>query len=184
MNIPAVETPVLPAFSAPEPSSDNQDELVLGQLFFDDQVTRRQERIAYALSNSNILYLREAAGSKNVWMDDNQFAQLVTRNDPVLFSCFARSEQMKPHHLLFLTEFLMANPHQYPFLANGYEARITLMKSIEVYGGSRELDWMRSVVKRGSDQGIKIGPDLWHEYCQVKALSGAMRTGSEAVRSA
>ena len=120
--------------------------------------------------------MREAAGGNNVWMDDEEFARLVELDDSITFACFARSEQMRPHHLLFIQHKLAADPHQTEFLASSYETKITLMKALEMQGNSQELTWMRSALKamspathsdgclRSSDAGA-----LWRNYVEIKS---------------
>jgi hypothetical protein len=158
---------------------DKLDDLTQGQLFFDDQVKNRKVRIAFACSTENVIYMREAAGGRNVWMDDEEFADLVELNDSVTFACFARSEQMKPHHLLFIVQKLAANPHSHEFLANSYEAKITLMKALEVQGNTPELSCMRQAVEavvNGSGQtDVNTGQDisgLWQSYLNIRNASG------------
>jgi len=159
-------------------TQDRPDDLIQGQLFFKDHVKNRKARIAFARSTENIIYMREAAGSKNVWMDDGEFAELVELNDSVTFACFARSEQMKPHHLLFIVQKLVANPHSHEFLANSYEAKITLMKALEVQGNTPELSCMRqaveAVAKRSGQADVKAGQDisaLWQSYLNLRNAS-------------
>jgi hypothetical protein len=154
---------------------DKLDDLMQGQLFFDDHVKNRKARIAFARSKENIIYMREAAGSRNVWMDEEEFAELVELNDSVTFACFARSEQMKPHHLLFIVQKLAANPHSHEFLANAYETKITLMKALELQGNTPELSCMRQAVEgmaKGSGQAdVNAGRDisgLWQSYLNIR----------------
>ena len=125
----------------------NLDDSMQGQLFFESHVRNRRARIAFACSREHIIYMREAAGAKNVSMNDEEFTQLVKLNDSITFACFARCEQMKPHHLLFIQHKLAQDPHHSEFLASSYDAKITLMKALEVQGNSPELSRMRQALE-------------------------------------
>jgi len=167
----------------------NLDESMQGQLYFESHIQNRLARIAFACSGANIIYMREAAGGKNVWMDDEEFTRLVELDDSSTFACFARSEQMKPHHLLFIQHKLAADPHQSEFLASSYETKITLMKALEMQGNSQELTWMRSALEARNPAVHSDGPSdgclrysdagvLWRNYVEIKnqAVSSVPRT--------
>lgn len=119
------------------------DDRMQGYLFLQEYVTNRAARIEFARSPRHMAYLRDAAGGRNVWMDDNEFTELVKQDDSVTLACFARSEQMKPHHLLYIERKLAAHPHGEDLLASSDDARITLKKSIERQGNSQALALMR-----------------------------------------
>jgi hypothetical protein len=127
------------------------DDSMQGQLFFTSHVQNRRARIAFACAGEHNIYLREAAGARNVWMSDEEFARLVELDDSITFACFARCEQMKPHHLLFIQHKLAQKPHQSEFLASSYEAQITLMKALEIHGNSQELTRMRQLLEGTDD---------------------------------
>jgi len=93
------------------------DDRMQGFLFLQEYVTNREVRIEFARSQENMPYLRDAAGSRNVWMDDEEFTELVSQDDSATLACFARSEQMKPHHLAYIEYKLAAHPHKQELLA-------------------------------------------------------------------
>lgn len=163
------------------------DDAMQGQLFFEQQVQNRRARIAFACSSEHIIYMRDAAGSKNVWMDDEEFARLVQLNDSITFACFARCEQMKPHHLLYIQHKLAQDPHQSDFLATAYDAKITLMKAIERQGNTTELSWMRQALSGGSADAAVAAPgssgsrpdpsSLWRNYLNIRSEAAAGASG-------
>ena len=134
-----------------------------GQLFYESQVQNRQARIAFARSAEHIIFMREAAGRKNVWMDDEEFSSLVDMNDSETLACFARCEQMKPHHLFFIKQILAADPHGSEFLATSYDTAITLMKALEVQGNTPEMSWMRQASETATD-----AVQLWQNYLDIR----------------
>ena len=148
------------------------DDSMQGQLFYEGHVQNRRARIAFARSAEHIIYMREAAGGKNVWMEDEEFAGLVELNDSVTFACFARCDQMRPHHLLFINHKLAADPHRSEFLASSYDTRITLMKALEVQGNTPELSWMRQALEQSQDVA-----QLWHEYLSIRNRTLSSTTG-------
>jgi len=148
------------------------DDSMQGQLFFESHVQNMSARIAFARSGEYIIFLRDAAGGKNVWMEDEEFAELVELNDSVTFACFARCEQMKPHHLLFIKHKLAADPHRSEFLATSYDTKITLMKALEMQGNTPELSWMRQALDDSQDV-----LRLWPDYLNIKSRALASTTG-------
>jgi hypothetical protein len=168
----------------------NLDDSMQGQLFFESHVLNRRSRIDFACGGDHLIYLREAAGTRNVWMNDEEFTRLVELNDSITFACFARCEQMKPHHLLFIQHKLAQDPHQSGFLASSYDAKITLMKALEVQGNSQELNWMRQVLEGllsfdgcpGSSSGSLPGPrnteSLWRNYLNIKNKAATVAPGA------
>ena len=154
------------------------DDSMQGQLFYESHVQNRQARIAFARCANHIIFMREAAGGKNVWMEDEEFSELVDLNDPVTLACFARCEQMKPHHLLFIKNKLEADPHSSAFLATSYDTAITLMKALEVQGNTPEMAWMRQACATTTNTG-----QLWQRYLEIKtgdpeSTTGPVRTSS------
>ena len=95
-----------------------------GALFLQDWVENRRARIEFARSPRHMAYLRDAAGSRNVWMDDNEFGSLVEQDDSMALACFARSEIMRPHHLMYIGHKLAIEPHGNEVLAGVDDARI------------------------------------------------------------
>lgn len=154
----------------------NLDDSMQGQLFFEGHVLNRRARIGFACYGDHLIYLREAAGAKNVWMNDEEFTRLVELNDSITFACFARCEQMKPHHLLFIQHKLAQDPHHSEFLASSYDAKITLMKALEVQGNSQELNWMREVLEGATDTR-----SIWRGYLNMK--SKAEKVAPEALQT-
>ena len=119
------------------------DNHMQGYLFVQDHVGNRRARIAFARSRENMPYLRDAAGSRNVWMSDAEFGELVEQNDTETLACFARSEQMDPHQLVYIEYKLSLDPHGRSDLATAYDAMITAMKAQELRGPSRGTALMR-----------------------------------------
>ena len=87
------------------------DSRMQGFLFLQEYINNRKARIAFARSPEHMTYLRDAAGSRNVWMDDAEFSELVEQDDAATLACFARSEQMNPHHLMYIEYKLALHPH-------------------------------------------------------------------------
>ena len=147
------------------------DDRMQSFLFMQDYVENREARIAFARSPRHMAYLRDAAGSRNVSMTDEEFGQLVAENDSVTLACFARSEQMQPHHLMYIERSLALRPHGDDLLASSYDTRMTLKKAREMQGNSRELVLMRlaKAALEGStrvDSVVEsryIGTELYHE---------------------
>ena len=153
-----------------------------GTLFLQDWVENRLARIAFARSPGHMPYLRDAAGSRNVWMNDDEFGSLVEQDDPEVLACFARSETMRPHHLMYIAHKLAADPHRNEVLALADDARITLKKALEVHGNSSELALMR--LAKAALEGTAdvygaldaimpvrgVPRDLWAAYLNLKKL--------------
>jgi hypothetical protein len=114
-----------------------------GFLFTQEYVTNRVARIDFATSPQHMAYLRDAAGSRNVWMTDDEFTELVARDDAATLACFARSEQMRPHHLAYIEHKLSVHPHGNEMLATSYDASITIKKAVERGGNARETALFR-----------------------------------------
>jgi hypothetical protein len=119
------------------------DRHMQGYLFVQDHVGNRRARIAFARSGDNMPYLRDAAGSRNVWMSDDEFGELVEQNDAATLACFARSEQMDPHQLVYIEYKLSLDPHGRPDLATADDAMITAKKAQELRGPARGTALMR-----------------------------------------
>ena len=161
------------------------DDSMQGQLFFEPHVKNKRARIAFACSREHIIYMREAAGANNVCLSDEEFTQLVKLNDSITFACFARCEQMRPHHLLFIQHKLAKNPHQCEFLASSYDAKITLMKALELQGNSQELCWMRQVLENPNPASNEASV-VWHDYLNARGkgesvMPGAFRATEKAL---
>ena len=163
------------------------DDRMQGLLFLQEYVANRKVRIEFARSPQHMPYLRDAAGCRNVWMDDDEFTELVIQDDPVTLACFGRSEQMKPHHLAFIEYKLAAHPHRDELLATSYDVTITLKKVLERQGNSREMMLFRlakAVLEDTDGVGSKAakyapgaivdpngGPRaLWQAYLNLKNL--------------
>jgi len=119
------------------------DDRMQGFLFLQEYVTNRKARIEFACSPAHMTYLRDAAGSRNVWMDDQEFTELVGQDDSATLACFGRSEQMKPHHLAYIEHKLAIHPHRQELLATSYDTTITLKKALESQGNSWEMALFR-----------------------------------------
>jgi hypothetical protein len=143
-----------------------------GQLFCESHVQNRRARIAFARCANHITFMREAAGGKNVWMEDEEFSALVDLNDSVTLACFARCDQMKPHHLFFIKNKLETDPHHSALLATSYDTAITLMKALEVQGNTPEMAWMRQASESAENTG-----QLWQRYLEIKTGDLASTTG-------
>ena len=127
----------------PDHTIEQLDDRMQGFLFLQECVNNREARIRFAQSSEHMTYLRDAAGSQNVWMSDEEFSGLVDADDSATLACFARSEQMKPHHLAYIEYKLGVHPHRYELLASSYEASITLKKALESQGNSWEMALFR-----------------------------------------
>jgi hypothetical protein len=119
------------------------DDRMQGFMFLQEYVANREARIEFARSPEHMPYLRDAAGSRNVWMDDEEFTGLVNQDDAATLACFARSKQMKLHHLAYIEYKLAVHPHKQELLATSYDTRITLMKALESQGNSWEMALFR-----------------------------------------
>lgn len=119
------------------------DARMQGLLFLQEHIINRKARIDFARSKKHMPYLREAAGSRNVWMTDHEFTELVELNDSETLACFARSEQMRPHHLIYIEYKLAVDPHREESLATAYDAMIATKKSIEAKGSTGEVALIR-----------------------------------------
>ena len=115
------------------------DAQMQGFLFLQEYVSNREARIDFARSPRHMPYMRDAAGSRNVWMSDEEFTEFVNEDDAETLACFARSHQMKPHQLLYIEYKLSVHPHQQDMLASAYDAMITTKKSLELHGNTREM---------------------------------------------
>jgi hypothetical protein len=163
------------------------DDRMQGFLFLQEYVTNRAARIEFARSPGHMAYLRDAAGSRNVWMDDQEFSDLVHLDDSATLACFARSEQMRPHHLAYIAHKLEMHPHRQELLATSDDARITLIKALEIQGNSSELalirlakaalegaDGIDSVIENCAPGAIvrAVGDPraLWRAYVNLRAL--------------
>jgi hypothetical protein len=163
------------------------DDRMQGFLFTQEYVTNRAARIEFARSPHHMPYLRDAAGSRNVWMTDDEFTELAGQDDSATLACFARSEQMLPHHLAYIEIKLGLQPHGNDMLATAYDASITMKKSLEHHGHSRELALFRlaraaldgspelgSVVERKAPGAIVSSNGapkaLWRAYLNLAAL--------------
>jgi hypothetical protein len=164
-----------------------------GLLFLQDHVTNREARIAFARSPRNMPYLRDAAGSRNVWMSDAEFDGLVEQDDAEALASFGRCEAMYPHHLMYIEHRLEASPHRQPALAAAYDVKITLRKVVEAKGVTRELALMRLAdAALGGSGGVSpqlqrrvfsavVHPAdepraLWRAYLNLAALDRATLT--------
>ena len=141
------------------------DDRMQGFLFLQDYITNREARIEFATSSEHMPYLRDAAGGRNVWMDDEEFSGLVSQDDSATLACFARSEQMKPHHLAYIEYKLAAHPHRQELLATSYDASITLKKALECQGDSRELALFRQA--RETVDSNADPRTLWRAYLKL-----------------
>jgi hypothetical protein len=153
-----------------------------GALFLQDWVENRRARIEFARSPAHMAYLRDAAGSRNVWMEDDQFGSLVAQDDSMTLACFARSETMQPQQLMYIVQKLAAEPHGNEVLAGADDARITLKKAVEVHGNSPELALMRlasAALQGTADLHAALEAampcrglprDLWSAYINLKKL--------------
>ena len=163
------------------------DDRMQGFLFLQDHVVARSARIDFARSTRHMSYLRDAAGSRNVWMSDQEFSELVAEDDSITLACFARSEEMQPHHLMYIGHKLAAHPHRDELLATTDDTRITLTKVLETHGNTRELALMRLAMAalQGSDDldsvfarrvpGAVVDSNgdprsLWRAYLNLKNL--------------
>lgn len=145
------------------------DDRMQGFLFLQEYVTNREARIRFALSSEHMPYLRDAAGSRNVWMDDQEFTELVNSDDSATLACFARSEQMKPHHLAYIEYKLGMHPHRHELLASSYDTTITLKKALEFQGNTWEMALFR--LARAALDGSKADPrELWQAYLNLKSM--------------
>mgnify|MGYP001550410218 FL=1 len=165
------------------------DSPMLGFLFLQEHVGPRRARIEFARSPRHMPYLRDAAGSRNVWMSDAEFNELVEQNDAETLACFARSEQMSPHQLLYIEYKLALHPHGHDALATAYDAMITTKKSLELNGNDRGMALMRlAKAALEGTAGIETGlasrlrrsvvvpaddpRALWRAYLNLKSLDG------------
>jgi len=163
------------------------DSHMQGFLFLQDQVNNRKARIAFARSKQHMPYLRDAAGSRNVWMSDAEFGELVEQNDSETLACFVGSEQMDPHQLMYIEYALTVRPHGWDMLATSYDAMIATRKAQERRGHTRGMALMRlaKAALRGSAdietglaerlrRSVVIDPAdpraLWRAYLNLKSL--------------
>jgi hypothetical protein len=155
-----------------------------GFLFLQDHVGNRQARIDFVRAASNMDYLRDAAGSRNVWMTDEEFSEFVERNDSATLACFARSELMQPHHLFYIAQLLGRQPHHSELLATADDARITLKKALELQGNASGMALIRlasDVLLReaGADEARRLDGrpsrmgdprGVWRAYLNLKGM--------------
>ncbi len=145
------------------------DDRMQSFLFLQEYVVNREARIRFATSPRHMTYLRDAAGSRNVWMDDEEFTSLVNADDSITLACFARSEQMKPHHLAYIEHKLGVDPHREELLATSWDTRITLKKALEFQGNTWEMALYR--LARTALDGSKGDPrELWQAYLNLKNM--------------
>ena len=132
------------------------DDRMQGFMFLQEYVNNRAVRIDFARSPRHMPYLRDAAGSRNVWMTDEEFTELVNLDDSATLACFARSEQMSPHHLAYIEYKLLIHPHGDELLATSYDTRITLKKALEQQGNTQEMARFR-LTRAVLDGSIEVG---------------------------
>lgn len=163
------------------------DENMQGFLFLQEHTGMREARIAFARSPRHMAYLRDAAGGRNVWMTDAEFDELVEQDDAETLACFARSDDMSAHHLLYIEYKLALQPHGNPALATAYDAVITTKKAIDRRGSTRSLALMqlaKAAIEGSADidtafatrlrQSVAVAADepraLWRAYRNLAAL--------------
>lgn len=169
------------------------DAQMQGFLFLQGYVANRAARIEFARSAQHMPYLRDAAGGRNVWMSDAEFTNIVDEDSPETLACFARSEQMMPHQLLYIEHKLARHPHRQAVLATAYDAMITTKKSLELHGNTREMALIRlaktaldgspeleSAMSARVPGAVVNSPGdpkaLWRAYLNLKNLDeGALR---------
>ncbi len=170
------------------------DSRMQGFLFLQDFIENRKARIAFARSPQNMPYMRDAAGGRNVWMTDAEFNELVEQDDAETLACFARSEQMSPHHLMYIEYKLALDPHGKTELASSYDATITTKKALELRGNTRGVALMR-LAKAALEGSAEVETDLaarlrrsvvvpaddaralWRAYLNLKSLDGETLAG-------
>lgn len=135
------------------------DSRMQGFLFLQEYIDNREARIAFARSPEHMTYLRDAAGSRNVWMSDAEFSELVAQDDAATLACFARSEQMNPHHLAYIEYKLALHPHGNDLLATSYDAMITIKKVLEQRGMTRSMALIR-MAKAALEGSAEIETEL------------------------
>lgn len=165
------------------------DSQMQGFLFLQEHVSNRRARIAFARSKQHMPYLRDAAGGRNVWMSDAEFGDLVELDDAETLACFARSEQMDPHQLMYIEYKLALHPHGRDMLATSYDAMITTKKALELRGHTRGMALMRlakaalegsadietGLAERVRHSVVVDSNDpraLWRAYMNLKSLDG------------
>ena len=155
---------VLQDMTATETEVDDQtiallDSRMQGFLFLQEYIDNREARIAFARSPEHMTYLRDAAGSRNVWMSDAEFSELVEQDDAATLACFARSEQMNLHHLAYIEYKLALHPHGNDMLATSYDAMITIKKVLEQRGTTRSMALIR-LAKAALEGSAEIETEL------------------------
>lgn len=170
------------------------DSRMQGFLFLQENVNNREARIAYARCPGNMPYLRDAAGSRNVWMSDAEFGELVEENDSETLACFARSEEMSPHQLMYIEYKLALHPHRKAELAGADDAMITTRKLLSQRSGGKSLALMRlarAALEGSPDIGTGLATHLrrsvvvsagdpralWRAYLNLNALDGETLRG-------
>lgn len=163
------------------------DSHMQGFLFLQEHVNNRKSRIAFARSKQHMPYLRDAAGGRNVWMSDAEFGELVEQDDAETLACFARSEDMDPHQLMYIEFKLAVHPHGRDALATSYDAMIATKKAQELRGSTRGMALMRlakAALEGSADietglaervrRSVVIDRNdpraLWRAYLNLKAL--------------
>ena len=170
------------------------DRRMQGFLFLQENVNTREARTAFARCPRNMPYLRDAAGSRNVWMSDAEFNELVEEGNSETLACFARSEHMNPHQLMYIEYALRLNPHRNAELATADDAMITSRKVLGQRGGGHPLALMRlAKAALEGNTGLKtdlaerlrrsvvVSADdpraLWRAYLNLKALDAETLQG-------
>ena len=93
----------------------------------------------------------------------------MNADDSITLACFARSEQMKPHHLAYIEHKLGVDPHREELLATSWDTRITLKKALEFQGNTWEMALYR--LARTALDGSKGDPrELWQAYLNLKNM--------------
>jgi hypothetical protein len=142
-------------------------EQMQGCYFVEPWVQHRSARICYAADSGHSIHLRIAAGSNQVWFDDEEFGELLLNRELRDLACFARCPEMRPHHLMLVEHLLKTEPLCGDGLPTAYEAAIALKKSLEKHGHTIESHWFRSPLRKMSRA---IGRDkrsikaLWLSY--------------------
>ena len=156
------------------------DECMQGYLFLQEHIVHREARIAFARNPAHMIYLRDAAGSRHVWMDDEAFTGLVDLNDSVTLACFARSVQMKPHHLALIEFRLKHQPHGQELLANASDTRITLKKSIELHGLAADLTRLKTLFAESESTDSR---EIWQKFLLARSTPRPVLTSGKKRRS-
>lgn len=127
----------------PDETIGRLDTRMQGLLFLQDHIGNHAARVAFVRDRSNMAYLRDAAGSRNVRLSDAEFDGLVEADDSETLAGFGRCTAMHPHHLLYIEHHLERRPHRQPALASAYDVKITARKVLESTGVTREVALLR-----------------------------------------